>query len=299
VRDLCVFARQNLTVDPPFSRVDLLTCRNVLIYMSPALQQRLFPVFHFALNPGGFLVLGAAETVGSFSDHFELISRAHKIYKKTDTASRVPLTFLTDRWLAGVAPRPSAAPNRTALDVQREADRLTLDRYGPPGVLLNRAFGVVQFRGRTGPFLEVPVGQPTTDVLRMAKEGLFTELRSALAEAVATRGPVAREHLRMMEGESEFTMHILPVGPVSDEDGFLLVLFESADARVRAVVERPGAEAGASERDVVWLRQELASSRQYLQSVVDQQDATVQDVHAAHEELLSSNEELQSTNEEL
>ena len=103
VRDMCVFARQNVTVDPPFSRVDLITCRNVLIYMSPALQQRLLPVFHFALNPGGFLVLGPAETVGALGDLFELVNRAHKIYRKKETAQRPPLTFMADDWLAGRA----------------------------------------------------------------------------------------------------------------------------------------------------------------------------------------------------
>jgi two-component system CheB/CheR fusion protein len=107
VRDLCIFARQNVTVDPPFSRVDLVTCRNVLIYMSPRLQERLLPVFHFALNPGGFLVLGVAETVGSFEDLFELTNRAHKIYRKKQTASRPQLSFMPDDWLAGTpATRP-------------------------------------------------------------------------------------------------------------------------------------------------------------------------------------------------
>ena len=109
VRDLCVFARQNVTVDPPFSRVDLVTCRNVLIYMSPPLQERLVPVFHFALNPGGFLVLGLAETVGSFGDLFELTNRTHKIYRRKETASRPQLTFMPDEWLAGTpAKRPGA-----------------------------------------------------------------------------------------------------------------------------------------------------------------------------------------------
>ena len=109
MRDLCVFARQNVTVDPPFSRVDLVTCRNVLIYMSPRLQERLLPVFHFALNPGGFLVLGLAETVGSFEDLFDLTNRAHKIYRKKETASRPQLTFMPDDWLAGTA---GEAPGR-------------------------------------------------------------------------------------------------------------------------------------------------------------------------------------------
>ena len=111
MRDLCVFARQNVTVDPPFSRVDLVTCRNVLIYMSARLQERLVPVFHFALNPGGFLVLGLAETVGSFDDLFELTNRAQKIYRKKETAGRPQLTFAADEWLGGVPVRRPDAMN--------------------------------------------------------------------------------------------------------------------------------------------------------------------------------------------
>ena len=135
VRDLCVFARQNVTVDPPFSRVDLVTCRNVLIYMSPPLQERLLPVFHFALNPGGFLVLGLAETVGSFDDLFDLTNRTHKIYRKKETASRPQLTFMPDEWLAGTPAKRPGVINQPPGDFQREADRLVLGRYAPPSAL--------------------------------------------------------------------------------------------------------------------------------------------------------------------
>jgi two-component system CheB/CheR fusion protein len=125
IRDFCVFARQNITVDPPFSHVDLVTCRNVLIYMSTALQERLLPLFHFALNPRGFLVLGMAETVGPHGDLFELVSRAHKIYRRKDSARRPQLTFLADEWLAGVGPRRSG-PDAPPPDSPREADRVLL-----------------------------------------------------------------------------------------------------------------------------------------------------------------------------
>ena len=214
VRDLCVFARQNVTVDPPFSRVDLVSCRNVLIYMSPHLQERLLPVFHFALNPGGFLVLGLAETVGSFDDLFDLTNRVHKIYRKKETASRPPLSFMAEDWLAGRHRRGRASSIRPPADFQREADRLVLARYAPPCVLVNHNFEVQQFRGRTAPYLETPSGQPTTNILRMARQGLFMELRSALTEAKATGGPIVRERLHVVDAgeEIEFTLRVLPVG---------------------------------------------------------------------------------------
>ncbi len=231
VRDLCVFARQNVTVDPPFSRVDLVTCRNVMIYMSPPLQERLLPVFHFALNPGGFLVLGLAETVGSFGDLFELTSSVHKIYRKRESASRPPLTFMADDWLAGTAAKRPGVINQPPSDFQREADRLVMRRYGPPCVLVNHDFEVQQFRGRTSPYLEAPSGQPTTNILRMAREGLFMELRSALTEAKATNAPVVREQLHVPHGaeDIEFTLRVLPVTVPHTADCCLLVLFESKD----------------------------------------------------------------------
>ena len=221
VRDLCVFARQNITVDPPFSRVDLISCRNVLIYMSTPLQERLLPVFHFALNRDGFLVLGVAETAGPSADLFEPASRTHKIYRRKNSLRRPQLTFLLEQWLPGAGTRRADAPAQPS-DVQREADRLTLSRYAPPAVLVNGQFEVVQFRGRTTPFLEAPAGQPTTNILRMAREGLFTELRSALEAAKATQAPVIREHLRISDGGHDltFTLRVLPVraprfGPVA------------------------------------------------------------------------------------
>ena len=303
MRDLCVFARQNVTVDPPFSRVDLVTCRNVLIYMSPPLQERLLPVFHFALNPGGFLVLGLAETVGSFDDLFELTNRAHKIYRRKETASRPQLTFMADEWLAGTPSTRPGVINQPPGDFQREADRLVLGRYAPPSVLVNHDFEVQQFRGRTSPFLETPSGQPTTNILRMAKQGLFMELRSALTEAKTTNGPVVREGLHVVDGSDdiEFTLRVLPVSVAAPRRTAACSC--CSNRRIgrpgRPVRSRRTRAGRHADRDAAWLRQELASTKQYLQSIVDEQEAASQELRAAHEEVLSSNEELQSTNEEL
>ena len=299
VRDLCVFARQNITVDPPFSRVDLISCRNVLIYMSTPLQERLLPVFHFALNRGGFLVLGVAETAGPSADLFEPASRTHKIYRRRDSLRRAQLTLLLEQWLPEAGTRRGDPPAQPS-DVQREADRLTLSRYAPPAVLVNGQFEVVQFRGRTAPFLEAPAGQPTTNILRMAREGLFTELRSALEAAKGTQAPAIREHLRISDGGHDltFTLRVLPVrAPRSDLS--LLVVFESEEREPMLPAPELPASTAPGERDVDWLRGELDASKEYLQSMLDAQDAANQELRAAHEEVLSSNEELQSTNEEL
>jgi two-component system CheB/CheR fusion protein len=162
---------------------------------------------------------------------------------------------------------------------------------------------VQQFRGRTAPFLEAPTGHPTTSLLRMAKDGLLPDLRSALAEAKATRAPVVRDKLRVADGGAllEFTLRVLPVVPPQSSDLFLLVLFETADSVAAAAAARAGLVVGdtPTEHEVARLRQELASSREYLQTILDNHESAGQELRAAHEELLSSNEELQSTNEEL
>ena len=299
IREMCVFARQNVTVDPPFSHVDLITCRNVLIYMSSPLQERLLPVFHFALNRSGYLVLGVAETVGTSSDLFELVNQDHKIYRRRDSAHRPQLTFLPDEWQGGipaVRPRPGGT---TPGDLQREAERLLLNRYAPPSVLVNAQFDIQHFRGRTSPFLEAPAGQPTTNILRMAREGLFMELRSALSEAKATQGPIVREGLRAHDQGADlpYTLRVLPVSPPGADEPSFLVLFETTTLPWAA--QATSLTSGAADSDVEWLRRELASSKQYVQTVVDQHDMVTQDLRAAHEEVLSSNEELKSTNEEL
>jgi two-component system CheB/CheR fusion protein len=299
VRDFCVFARQNLTVDPPFSRVDLVSCRNVLIYMSPSLQERLLPVFHFALNRGGFLVLGMAETPGLAGDLFEPVSREYKIYRRKETVHRPQLALAAGPWV----PR-GARPDGTSAsvpDLQREADRVTQAHYAPPGVLVNQDFEVQQYRGRTAPFLEAPVGQPTTNVLRMARDGLFVDLQSALNEARATRQPVIREHLHVSDGnrDVEFTLRVLPVTLPPALDLSFLVLFETRDWPIWSPALPRLPEGASAERDPDWLRKELDSSKQYLQSMLDAQDTANEELRAAHEEVLSSNEELQSTNEEL
>src|SRR6266850_2087489 len=181
LRDSCTFARQNLIVDPPFSHMDLISCRNVLIYMAPTLQKRVLPIFHYALNLPGFLVLGSAETVGESTDLFDPIDRAHKIYSKKPATSRpnFQLSFDVHRPMPTPAFRANAQGPLPS-DFHREADRVTLGRYAPPGVLVNENLEILQYRGRTGPYLESPPGEPTANLLKMAREGLFLDLRVAV-----------------------------------------------------------------------------------------------------------------------
>src|SRR5262249_5481957 len=232
IRDTCVFARQNVTADPPFSHLDMISCRNVLIYLATPLQKRVLPTFHYALNMPGYLVLGTAETVGENTDLFELVDRTNKIYAKKATAARVPLHFPADdlKVTSSAAARRSGPPVTTPVDFQREADRILLGRYAPPGVLVNENLDIVQFRGRTSPYLEPPPGEPTTNILKMAREGLFLELRSALSEAKKGNQPVRREGVRIRtEGQvREVGLEVVPVRPPGSGEGCFLVMFQEA-----------------------------------------------------------------------
>jgi two-component system CheB/CheR fusion protein len=306
LRDMCVFARQDVTADPPFSHLDLISCRNVLIYFSPALQRRVLPTFHYALDAAGFLLLGPSETVAEGAELFEVVDRVHKIFAKKPSAVRPPLLFPAaglraslQRSLHGRGKR-EAQP--AAQDIHRAADRVLLERYAPPGVLVSGSLDVLQFRGRTGDFLEAPPGEPTMQLLKLLRDGLFLEVRSALAEASSSGQPVVRDGVRMRRGEQtvQVRLEVLPVAAEPGAAPTFAVTFQASpptgDLPPGPETPEQGAE---SAREMTHLRQQLAAMQEYVQSLVEQQDTSGEELRSANEEILSSNEELQSTNEEL
>ncbi|CAB3749120.1 chemotaxis protein CheB [Paraburkholderia humisilvae] len=303
LRDMIVFARQNVAADPPYSRVDLISCRNLLIYLSPSLQKRVIPTFHYALNPGGFLVLGASETVGSFSTLFAAVDPPNRIYAKKATATRSYPHFHAERTVVDPGRSAAPAPAMSVTDWQREADRVALARYAPPGVLVNENLEILQFRGQTGPFLAPAPGEPSHNLLKMAREGLFVGLRAALAESQQQGVPVHRQGVRVRgeATERQIDLHVIPVKlPNWPERCYLISFAEPAHSDGPVPSASPsGAIAKLPGDELELLRQELASTREYLQSVIEQQDAANEELKAGNEEVLSSNEELQSTNEEL
>ncbi|KAF3886859.1 MULTISPECIES: chemotaxis protein CheB [Nostocales] len=315
VREVCVFARQNLIGDPPFSRLDLISCRNVLIYLGNALQKKLLPIFHYGLKPTGFLMLGTSETVGDFVDLFTLCDKKNKIYAKKLTASRPNIELTASSYSPTIInPQPFVTeqlPNE--LEIQREADRIVLNQYAPAGVVVDVNLEILQFRGQTSPYLEPSPGRASLNLLRMAKEELRRELQTAIYQAKQQKLPVKREGLQVREGGNEallqriprirqITINVIPFQIGASQECFL-VLFEDTPL----VSELPATDDGStpSKRrtreavEIARLKHELATSREHLQSIIEEQQATNQDLRAANEEILSSNEELQSTNEEL
>ncbi len=307
IRDLCVFSRHNMAADPPFSRLDLVSCRNVLIYMDTALQKRVLPFLHYALNPDGFLFLGSSENIGSYGDLFTGADPKHRIYrKKALSPTGLPLDFAP--YLTAAAPQrlPRADDGTavwSALDVQKEADRIVLSRYAPVGVIVDEALAVLQFRGRTAPYLEPAPGMASLDLLRMLREGLLAEVRAAVTQAKTENVSVVKDPIHLVEGTQarRVRVEVLPFRVPLAGVRFFLVLFqettpaEGATAPARLLEPLPS----ATELQVTQLQQELSALREYLQSVIEEQESTNEELKSANEEILSANEELQSTNEEL
>jgi two-component system CheB/CheR fusion protein len=305
-RDLCVFARQDLTRDPPFSKLDLIVCRNVLIYLNASLQKKLMGVFHYALKPSGFLMLGSAETVGAGGDMFVVMDKRHRLYANKAAGERGMSFPLSDHDLSRVSHLPAAAPEgRATGNVQNEANRIVLNRYSPAGVIVDDNLDIVQFRGQTGPFLEPAPGEATLNLLKMVREGLLHGLRNALHDVRNSNKPVRREGLRIRSNGTvhDVNLEILPLTGSADGRHYL-ILFEEAKpptdvSHVRTKGNRREPTQKENDKRVVRLQEELAANREYLQSIIQDLEATNEELQSANEEILSANEELQSTNEEL
>jgi two-component system CheB/CheR fusion protein len=311
IRDLCIFARQDLTRDPPFSKLDLVLCRNVLIYLGVLLQKRLMSVFHYSLKPRGFLMLGSAETVGTAADMFSIIDKKFKLYARKNAPEFAEMGFPVADF-AKVHPAAARVPVIEARpsSIQSEANHIILSRYSPPGVVVDSDLQVVHFRGQTGRFLEPAQGDPSLNLLKMAREGLPYGMRTAIQEASKSDQPVRREGMRVRANGGMITVAIEVVPLRGTSPRHLLVLFEETGAKQETGPQKKlarrtvGNKSGRSRtsrdnRRIRELEQELAASREYLQSIIQDMEAANEELQSANEEILSANEELQSTNEEL
>jgi len=306
VRDMCIFAQQNLTKDPPFSKLDLITCRNVLIYLGPALQAKVMRLFHYALKPESFLVLGLSETVGSAVELFDPLDRHLKIYtRKSGNAhiNQVEFAPYDEMRLDNPAKRPLQAPSM--LDAQRRVDQFILSRYSPPGVLISQDFTILQFHGHTAPYLEHSTGEPALNIMRMLRSELHVEFRKLFDRARKRHAAMRGELIRLTQGDHELLVRICvtPMVMAGDSDPQYLVLFEeqkgaTKDSRREGRLSKSVKPTIAARR-ARELEEELASTKHYLESVIEEQQATTEELKSANEEVQSSNEELQSTNEEL
>jgi len=302
VRDYCIFAKQNIISDPPFSQLDLISCRNLLIYLDGILQKKLLPIFHYALRPTGFLVLGRSEGANEFADLFRLISRKGRIFAKKPK----PLeerTFSTLNEWAAMAPRAVALPLPPSkeFDLQKEVTRTLLADYTPPGVVVNSDLEIVQFHGHTGPYLDPAAGVASLRLLKMAREGLPLELRSAIHQAQEGNKRVLKEGIRISSGGEtrEIGIEVRPLKVDSLNRRHFLVLFREAAVPKSAPKTTAGKKGANRASEVLALTQQLDQNRSELQDMIEQFAIRNEELQTANEEIQSNFEELQSTNEEL
>lgn len=300
LRETVVFAPHNITKDPPFSKMDLVCCRNLLIYLESELQKRLLPLLHYALRAGGMLFLGPSETVGDFTNLFAVLDKKWKIYQRREVAValdrvRFPAPPPQRQRLAAAEEAPEQL---TAARLSDLSDKAFLDNYAPSFAVIDEKQRLVYVRGRTGKYLEISSGKPTLSILEMAREGLRTDLAAAIFRAGSERKEVTHEGVRIKANGGLQTVN-LTVAPLMAKEippGLFMVVFQETGPVVEA--GKPLAISGSRKR-IRDLEEELKLTRDSLQATIEELGATNEELKSANEELQSNNEELQSTNEEL
>jgi two-component system CheB/CheR fusion protein len=297
LRESVVFAVQNLTSDPPFSKLDLVSCRNVLIYLEPEMQEKLLSVFHFALNPGGYLFLGSAEGIGPLEELFTPVSKRLRIFRRLGLAARPPLEFpvhplgATDAGRVGA--KVSSEPTVASL-----ADQLLLDHFAPAALVVRSTGHIVRFYGAMERYITLPKGDATLNVLTLARDALKPALRAGLHEAVRKNRQTTLEALDARREQQRATVRVTikPLNAHRPTEPLWVILFEKVIAPARITPQK----AGRGQLELVRrLEAELRATKKEQQQLVEQLESSNEELKAANEEVLSMNEELQSTNEEL
>jgi len=314
IRETCIFAKQNIAKDPPFHNLDLISCCNVLIYFGSVLQRKALSIFHYALKPGGFLMLGPSESVSALPGAFSPQDKKIKLYSKQPGSHPVNVQFTASEPLAvrALGSETAGENAKAALDVQKAAERMLLAQYAPAGVIVDDALNVVHVRGDTGPYLQLAPGEPTYNLLRMAREGLVIGLRTAFVKAKQKKAAITQPVQAKHNGQfKDVNLKVIPInGPVRGGALHFMVLFEDVaptamPGPIPAEEQRAGVAKGAKTvtargaRENTRLRQELAATREYLQSIIEEQEASTEELKSANEEAQASNEELETAKEEL
>ena len=305
IRDMCVFAHHNLLKDPPFSKIDLVSCRNVLIYLEPVLQKRALTTFHYALNEDGFLMLGKSETIGNNTDIFTALNTGEKIYARKGPLGRFMNVASNGRERTFREIDKNIQKESTSKDVFKVADEAILANFMPPAVLVNEKFDVIQFRGLTETWLVPPVGRPSFNVLKMAREDLAFELRNVLHMAEKTKSPARKSGVFFKLNGIQQYVNIQAVPLKETAEPHYLIVFQTASStgsqQVSAETDRSSEnmQYDESEQRIEQLEKELTQARTDMRSITEDQEAANEELQSANEELLSGSEELQSLNEEL
>ena len=302
IREMAVFAPQNVIMDPPFTKLDILVCRNLLIYLTAELQKKLLPLFHYSMNPGGVLFLGSAETIGPFTDLFAPLDSKARLYRRLDTRPGTqPIEFPSSfTAMMPAEPAPAKAERPTA-NLQTLADQLILTRYAPAAVLTTDKGDILYISGRTGMYLEPAAGKANWNIFAMAREGLRYELGDAFQKAPKAGNAITIKGLRVKTNGHEQAVDIT-VQPLTEPEelrGTILIVFADAVAPPETKATRSSGRTAVRGERLAELEQELRKTREELHTCREEMQTSQEELKSANEEMQSTNEELQSTNEEL
>ncbi len=302
IREMVIFAPHNLIMDPPFTKLDLLTCRNLLIYLGAELQKKLLPIFHYSLKPNGILLLGSAESIGSFTDLFTPLDAKSRLFQRSNSPLRpiVELEFPTRYFPAKNDPAMNLQPESATTNLQTLADQLLLQQFSPAAVLVNAAGDLVYISGRTGKYLEPAAGKVNWNIHAMARDGLRNELALALPKALRSGERVVYRNLLVGSngGAQTIDLTVQPIDEPAALRGMAMLIFAEAPNTNPQPTPADGQRPRRSLR-VSELEQALAQARRELQTLREEMQTSQEELKSTNEEMQSTNEELQSTNEEL
>lgn len=303
IREMVVFAQHNIIIHPPFTKLDILTCRNLLIYMDSELQKKILGLFYYSLNPEGILLLGSSETLGAQSHLFKPVDNKLKIYKRHDKTTEGPGLFNFPSSYA--QPNPTSMEQRLPIkltqNIEELADKLLLQHFSPPGVLVNEKGDIIYTSGRTGKYLEPAVGKANLNIFAMLREGLRNEFPVAFRKAVLKKETVVLHHIKVGTngGTQNADVTIKWIEKPEPLSGMIMVIFNDLPNIPATVPHSPkGTESIESVREAE-LREELRHTREEMQNSLEEMQTSQEELKSTNEELQSTNEELQSTNEEL
>jgi chemotaxis methyl-accepting protein methylase len=303
IRSMVVFAPQNMIMDPPFTKLDIFCCRNLLIYLTPELQKKLVPLFHYVLNPGGLLFLGSSESIGSFSTLFTPVAAKERIFRRCESIQQDDQADFPAVFTAPKRGRSEAAAEaqRPAASLQTLADQVLRSRYIPPAVLVNVKGDIIYISGHTGKYLEPAAGKANWNIVAMAREGLRHDLTSALQKVNRTKEPVGIRGIRVGTGPERQTVDIFVQALQEPKEllGMVLIVFSDAPPEVESGPKERKGKASILSTRRAQLELELRHARDEVKTNREEMQSSQEELKSMNEELQSTNEELQSTNEEL
>jgi two-component system CheB/CheR fusion protein len=298
VRDMCIFSVHNLMKDPPFSRIDLISCQNVLIYIEAAPQRRILQSFHYALKPTGYLLLGKSESIGSATELFQPIEKDSKLYTKKNHSNLPRLDFIVRRHSTSSVLSQEEPEPRTETDVEKEFDKLLLMRYVQPSILINKDLEILRFRGATSRFFEPASGKASLNLLKMVKDNLIFELRGLFQKAKKSDSAVSKKEITFGKDGDTISIEIFPIK--SAKEVYYLVTFKDhVPEPSTSGIKKMKALKGNPQAHIHKLEQALKDAQEQVRATTEDFDVSREELQSANEEILSANEELQSINEEL